>query len=340
MHSNTRQALNASTRSVYAYAKWYWVNHGRLTSERQAHQRTQSLPSATHRHSSITPPAARALKRQASCLLRGLTSEQSCTRTLDRQRTIMHSNTRQALHASTRSVYVKWYWVNHGRLTSERQAHQRMQTSSKAYLTLPIVTHQSLDLLLERSSAKLLVFYASTRSRRAVEVIICMITRDFSVISIDVTGVSLSLSLSLSLYYSQKSLTHNIGNASAFPIISLVYRCTTQYLCHQPVLWQEIGAESLLFWIKIEQNLISWLTERVAVRVADVVFFFAIVRKDCWKRATTTDCLSWRVVSFDQTTSAVGYTKEKKRKKTFDQNCRSHQLQTSRETERATWQNF
>ena len=41
-----------------------------------------------------------------------------------------------------------------------------------------------------------------------------MITRDFSVISIDVTGVSLSL------YYSQKSLTHNIGNASAFPIIT------------------------------------------------------------------------------------------------------------------------
>ena len=53
--------------------------------------------------------------------------------------------------------------------------------------------------------------------RRAVEVIICMITRDFSVISNDVTGVSLSLSLSLSL--SQKSLTHNIGSASALPII-------------------------------------------------------------------------------------------------------------------------
>ena len=31
----------------------------------------------------------------------------------------------------------------------------------------------------------------------------------------DVTGVSLSLSL----YYSQKSLTHNIGSASALPII-------------------------------------------------------------------------------------------------------------------------
>ena len=41
-----------------------------------------------------------------------------------------------------------------------------------------------------------------------------MITRDFSVISNDVTGVSLSL-----YYYSQKSLTHNIGSASALPII-------------------------------------------------------------------------------------------------------------------------
>ena len=54
--------------------------------------------------------------------------------------------------------------------------------------------------------------------RRAVEVIICMITRDFSVISNDVKGVSLSLSLSLSLPLSQKSLTHNIGSASALPI--------------------------------------------------------------------------------------------------------------------------
>ena len=51
---------------------------------------------------------------------------------------------------------------------------------------------------------------------RAVEVIICMITRDFSVISMT-SQASLSLSLSLSL--SQKSLTHNIGSASALPII-------------------------------------------------------------------------------------------------------------------------
>ena len=193
MHSNTRQALNASTRSVYA--KWYWVitagspTNGRLTSERKGYL---PLPIVTHQS---LDPAARALKRQASCLLRGLTSEQSCTRTLDRQRTIMHSNTRQALNASTRSVFAKWYWVNHGRLTSERQAHQRTQS-------LPSATHRHSSITRPCcSSAQAPSFfyhvYASTRSRRAVEVIICMITRDFSVISIDVTGVSLSLSLLL-----------------------------------------------------------------------------------------------------------------------------------------------
>ena len=127
----------------------------------------------------------------------------------------MHSNTRQALNASTRSVYAKWMVLG-----KSRQAHQRTAGSpANAKLTFrypsSLINHSTL--LLERSSAKLLVFYASTRSRRAVEVIICMITRDFSVISIDVTGVSLSLSL---YYYSQKSLTHNIGNASAFPIIT------------------------------------------------------------------------------------------------------------------------
>ena len=56
--------------------------------------------------------------------------------------------------------------------------------------------------------------YAYAFGQRAVEVIICMITRDFSVIS-----MTSQASLSLSLYYSQKSLTHNIGSASALPII-------------------------------------------------------------------------------------------------------------------------
>ena len=84
----------------FLYAKWYWVNHCRLTSEQSC---TRTLDRLNHGR---------------------LTSEQSCTRTLDRLWT----------RRRVRS-YAKWYWVNHGRLTSER----------KAYLPLPIVTHQSLD---------------------------------------------------------------------------------------------------------------------------------------------------------------------------------------------------
>ena len=144
MHSNTRQAANNhalehSTGSERVDA--FGLREMVLGKSRQAHQRTAGSPAngrLTSERKAYLPlpivthqsldPAARALKRQASCLLRGLTSEQSCTRTLDRQRTIMHSNTRQALNESTRSVYAKWYWVNHGRLTSERQAHQRTQT--------------------------------------------------------------------------------------------------------------------------------------------------------------------------------------------------------------------
>ena len=151
MHSNTRQAANNhalehSTGSERVDA--FGLREMVLGKSRQAHQRTAGSPAngrLTSERKAYLPlpivthqsldPAARALKRQASCLLRGLTSEQSCTRTLDRQRTIMHSNTRQALNASTRSVYAKWYWVNHGRLTSERRAHQRMQS-------LPSATHR------------------------------------------------------------------------------------------------------------------------------------------------------------------------------------------------------
>ena len=75
---------------------------------------------------------------------------------------------------------------------------------------------------IERSSAKLLVFTCTSKFERstgservdalglrAVEVIICMITRDFSVISMT-SQASLSLSLSGRLYLSQKSLTLGI----------------------------------------------------------------------------------------------------------------------------------
>ena len=175
MHSNTRQAANnhalehsTGSERVDAFGLRKMVlgksrqahqrtagspANGRLTSERKAYL---PLPIVTHQS---LDPAARALKRQASCLLRGLTSEQSCTRSLDRQRTIMHSNTRQALNASTRSVYAKWYWVNHGRLTSERQAHQRMQS-------LPSATHRHSSITRPCcSSAQAPSFLSFTRRR-------------------------------------------------------------------------------------------------------------------------------------------------------------------------------
>ena len=108
----------------------------------------------------------------------------------------------------------KWYWVIHGtgRLTSERKAYTSHRHSS---ITRPLpaaraLKHQAPCLIHEHSTSSERV---DALGLRAVEVIICMITRDFSVISIDVTGVSLSLSLS------QKSLTHNIGSASALPIM-------------------------------------------------------------------------------------------------------------------------
>ena len=173
-----------------------------LGKSRQAHQRTQSFRFPSE--SSLINHSTLLVERSSAKLL---------------VFTIMHSNTRQALNASTRSVYAKWYWVIHGTLTIERK------------IRFPSLLINHSTLLLERSSAELLVFitimHSNTRQalnyservdafgRRAVEVIICMITRDFSVISIDVRGVSLSLSLSLS----QKSLTHNIGSASALPII-------------------------------------------------------------------------------------------------------------------------
>ena len=88
---------------------------------------------------------------------------------------------------------------------------------------------------IKRSSAKLLVFTCTSKFERstgsatesesidalglrAVAVIICMITRNFSVISMT-SQASLSLSLS------QKSLTHNIGSAYALPIIVPTRTC-------------------------------------------------------------------------------------------------------------------
>ena len=87
----------------------------------------------------------------------------------------------------------KWYWVIHGRLTSEHKAY----TSHRHSITRPLpaaraLKHQAPCLMHEHSTGSERV---DALGRRAVEVIICMITRDFSVISNDVTGVSLSLPL-------------------------------------------------------------------------------------------------------------------------------------------------
>ena len=216
MHSNTRQAANNhalehSTGSERVDA--FGLREMVLGKSRQAHQRTAGspangrltseckaylpLPIVTHQS---LDPAARALKRQASCLLRA-----------GNKRTIMHSNTRQAannhaLEHSTGSERVDAFGLREMVLGKSRRAHQRTAGSpANAKLTFrypsSLINHSTL--LLERSSAKLLVFYASTRSRRAVEVIICMITRDFSVISIDVSGVSLSLSTTHKVTHAQ-----------------------------------------------------------------------------------------------------------------------------------------
>ena len=117
----------------------------------------------------------------------------------------------------------KCCWVIHGSLTSERKASSTSPSSFINHSTL------LLNRALKRQAPCLFTctskFERSTGSEservdelglRAVEVIICMITRDFSVIS-----MTSQASLSLSLYLSQKSLTHNIGSASALPIINL-----------------------------------------------------------------------------------------------------------------------
>ena len=112
-------------------------------------------------------------------------------------------------------------------LGDPRQSDQRTQS-----FYFPIVVRQSLDPAAHSSAQApsslsftcTSKFERSTGSEservdalglRAVEIIICMITRDFSV-------MSMTSQASLSLYLSQKSLTHNIGSASALPIICVI----------------------------------------------------------------------------------------------------------------------
>ena len=120
----------------------------------------------------------------------------------------------------------KCCWLIHGSLTSERKAstspssfinHSTLLLNRALKRQAPCYMHfevRALDRLRLSESERV-----DALGLRSVEVIICMITRDFSVISMT-SQASLSLSLSLSLSpLSQKSLTHNIGSASALPIM-------------------------------------------------------------------------------------------------------------------------
>ena len=130
MHSNTRQAANNhalehSTGSERVDA--FGLREMVLSKSRQAHQRTQSLPSATHRHSSITRLCCSSA--QAPSFL---------------------SFTRRRVRDAPSS---------HGRLTSERQAHQRTQS-------LPSATHRHSSITrLCCSSAQAPSFLSFTRRR-------------------------------------------------------------------------------------------------------------------------------------------------------------------------------
>ena len=126
-------------------------------------------------------------------------------------------------------------------LGDPRQSHQRTQS-----FHFPIVVHQSLDPAAQSSaqapSTLSLHALRSSSARQAQNASTRWSTRRrgnhmhdhsrFQRDINDVTGVSLSLSLSLS----QKSLTHNIGSASALPIIHCflvcVQRDATKYDSH------------------------------------------------------------------------------------------------------------
>ena len=121
------------------------------------------------------------------------------------------------------SITTKCSWVIHGRLTSERKASPAMPDRHTRF-----INHSTL--LLERSSAKLLGFtctvHSSTRqakkaSMRRVDARWGNYMHDHSRFQRDIDWRHRRLSLSL--YLSQKSLTHNIGSASALPII--VFNC-------------------------------------------------------------------------------------------------------------------
>ena len=131
----------------------------------------------------------------------------------------------------------KCCWVIHGSLTSERKAF----TSPSSF-----ITHSTL--LLKRQAPCLYMHFevraldrlrvrtrrrvGSTRRRGNHMHDHSRFQRDI----IDVTGVSLSLSL----YLSQKSLMHNIGSASALPIIKIsIHNCFLSLRTTMIFFWED-----------------------------------------------------------------------------------------------------
>ena len=156
--------------------KCCWVINGSLTSERKA----STSPSSFINHSILL--LNRALKRQAPCLYIDMHFEVRAFRTRRR----VGSARRRGNHMHDHSRF-------------QRDINDVTGVSLSLSLPLTKVTHAQY--------AKLLVFTLTCTSKfehservdalglRVVEVIICMITRDFSVISMT-SQASLSLSLS------------------------------------------------------------------------------------------------------------------------------------------------
>ena len=150
------QSRRACANTLLYFSCLKHVNEIVLGKSRQAHQRKQSFrfPSSLINHSTLLLERSSAKllvftimhstgseRVDAPSFLSLLNALQSCTGTLDRLWTRRRANllvfterveapsflslqsctrTLDRLYASTRSVYAKWYWVNHGRLTSEQ----------------------------------------------------------------------------------------------------------------------------------------------------------------------------------------------------------------------------
>ena len=173
MHSNTRQAANNhalehSTGSERVDA--FGLREMVLGKSRQAHQRTAGSPA----NAKLTFRYPSSLINHSTLLLERSSAKLLVFYARAHQRTIMHSNTRQAannhaLEHSTGSERVDAFGLREMVLGKSRQAHQRTAGSpANAKLTFrypsSLINHSTL--LLERSSAKLLVFYASRRRVR------------------------------------------------------------------------------------------------------------------------------------------------------------------------------